>query len=139
MGSNKSNKAFGHAVEQLFFAQAMLRGLDVFVPLGDYLQQDCLVSNAAGKNYRVQVKGTDCCPKSDSSRNRWRITAQRSGRLPLDCTKVDVMAAYVRPHDVWYFIPCLEIASRCVWLYASNDKSKAQYEKYKNGWGYFKT
>jgi hypothetical protein len=116
----------------------MLRGLDVFVPLGDYLPQDCLISNAAGKFYRVQIKGTDCSRLRSSNTERWRITAQCHGKEPLDCTKVDVMAAYVLPMDTWYIVPCLEISSRCVWLYPSNEKSKAMYEKYKEDWDYFK-
>tara|TARA_Y100000588_G_scaffold312341_1_gene338960 strand:+ start:224 stop:646 length:423 start_codon:yes stop_codon:yes gene_type:complete len=138
----KGSKAFGQAVEQLFFARAMLRGLDVFVPLGDYLPQDCLVVNAADKYYRVQVKGTDKPRIRESTRRttkeRWRVTAQCKSKEPLDCTKVDLLAAYVRPMDTWYLIPCLEVSSRCVWLYPNTEDSKAKYEKYKEDWDYFK-
>ena len=136
----RGNKNFGAAVEQLFYGRAMMKGLDVFVPAGDYLPQDCMVVNAAGKIYRVQIKGTDIQSASEVDRksNRWRITAQCSKRLPLDCSKVDIMAAYVKPYDVWYIIPCMQLSSKCVWLYPDNPKSRNKYEKYREDWDLFK-
>jgi hypothetical protein len=136
----RGNKNFGAAVEQLFYGRAMMEGLDVFIPAGDYLQQDCMVVNGAGKIYRVQIKGTEVQSANEIERKteRWRITAQRSKSLPLDCSKVDIMAAYVKPYDVWYMVPCLQITSRTVWLYPENPSSKNKYEKYREDWDLFK-
>ena len=136
----RGNKNFGAAVEQLFYGRAMMEGLDVFIPAGDYLQQDCRVVNGAGKIYRVQIKGTEVQSANEIERKteRWRITAHRSKSLPLDCSKVDIMAAYVKPYDVWYMVPCLQITSRTVWLYPHNPNSRNKYEKYREDWDLFK-
>lgn len=58
----------------------------------------------------------------------------------LDCTKIDVLAAYVEAIPTWYIIPCLEI-NQCVRisLYAHNPQSKAKHEKFREMWDYFKT
>jgi hypothetical protein len=52
-------KRKGNLYEQKFFSEALERGLEVFVPLGDYLPQDCLVMNTAGKIFKIQIKGTE--------------------------------------------------------------------------------
>ena len=52
-------KRKGSLYEQKFFSEALEHGLEVFVPLGDYLPQDCLVMNSAGKIFKVQIKGTE--------------------------------------------------------------------------------
>ena len=52
-------KRKGSLYEQKFFSEALQHGLEVFVPLGDYLPQDCLVMNSAGKIFKIQVKGTE--------------------------------------------------------------------------------
>ena len=44
-------KRKGSLYEQKFFSEALEHGLEVFVPLGDYLPQDCLVMNTAGKDF----------------------------------------------------------------------------------------
>ena len=51
-------KRRGSLYEQTFFTEALARNLEVFTPLGDYLPQDCLVMNQAGKIFKVQIKGT---------------------------------------------------------------------------------
>jgi hypothetical protein len=51
-------KRAGNLYEQIFFAEALSKDLEVFTPLGDYLPQDCLVMNKAGKVFKTQIKGT---------------------------------------------------------------------------------
>ena len=52
-------KRAGNLYEQRFFTEALSRGFEVFIPLGDYLPQDAIVMNSAGKLFKVQVKGTE--------------------------------------------------------------------------------
>ena len=52
-------KRAGNLYEQRFYTEALSRGFEVFIPLGDYLPQDAIVMNSAGKLFKVQVKGTE--------------------------------------------------------------------------------
>ena len=137
-------KRRGNLYEQIFFTEALARNLEVFTPLGDYLPQDCLVMNQAGKVFKVQIKGTKdkVFDKTNGGLGRYMIsTATGSNKKrTLDCTKIDVLAAYVEAIPTWYIIPCLEI-NQCVRisLYAHNPQSKAKHEKFREMWDYFKT
>ena len=137
-------KRKGSLYEQTFFTEALSRNLEVFTPLGDYLPQDCLVMNQAGKIFKVQIKGTKDkqFDKANKGLGRYMITTS-TGRIKketLDCTKVDILAAYIESIPTWYIIPCLEINS-CIRisLYAHNPNSKAKHEKYREAWDIFKT
>ena len=137
-------KRRGSLYEQTFFTEALARNLEVFTPLGDYLPQDCLVMNQAGKIFKVQIKGTKdkVIDKSNGGLGRYMITTAtgRSNKETLDCTKVDILAAYIESIPTWYIIPCLEI-NQCVRisLYAHNPLSKAKHEKFREAWDLFKT
>ena len=137
-------KRKGSLYEQTFFTEALARNLEVFTPLGDYLPQDCLVMNQAGKIFKVQIKGTKDkqFDKANKGLGRYMITTS-TGRIKketLDCTKVDILAAYIESIPTWYIIPCLEI-NQCIRisLYAHNPNSKAKHEKYREAWDIFKT
>ena len=137
-------KRKGSLYEQTFFTEALSRNLEVFPPLGDYLPQDCLVMNQAGKVFKVQIKGTKdkVFDKANKGLGRYMITTS-TGRIKketLDCTKVDVLAAYIESIPTWYIIPCLEI-NQCIRisLYAHNPLSKAKHEKFREAWDIFKS
>ena len=137
-------KRKGSLYEQTFFTEALARNLEVFTPLGDYLPQDCLVMNQAGKIFKVQIKGTKDkqFDKANKGLGRYMITTS-TGRIKketLDCTKVDILAAYIESIPTWYIIPCLEI-NQCIRisLYAHNPNSKAKHEKFREAWDIFKT
>ena len=136
-------KRAGNLYEQIFFAEALSKDLEVFTPLGDYLPQDCLVMNKAGKVFKTQIKGT-ADKVRDSRRGglgRYMITCSSgtSKKIRMDCTKVDVVAAYVAAIPTWYLIPCLAIDEALrISLYPHNPQSKAKHEKYREGWDIFK-
>jgi len=137
-------KRRGNLYEQIFFTEALARNLEVFTPLGDYLPQDCLVMNQAGKIFKVQIKGTKdkVIDKANGGLGRYMITTATgtAKKMTLDCTKVDILAAYVESIPTWYIIPCLEINQAIrISLYAHNPKSKAKHEKYREAWDLFKT
>ena len=137
-------KRRGSLYEQTFFAEALARNLEVFTPLGDYLPQDCLVMNQAGKIFKVQIKGTrdKVIDKANGGLGRYMITTATgtTKKETLDCTKVDILAAYVETIPTWYIIPCLEINQNIrISLYAHNPNSRAKHEKYREAWDLFKT
>jgi len=133
------SKRLGYIYEQDFFAKALRHGLEVFVPLGDYLPQDCIVVNAAGKKFNVQIKGTEMA-REPVKRYKFTCTTGRVSKKPLDCTKVDVLAALCDDIGVWYLIPCLAIDSAVtIGVYPHIANSKAKHEKFKENWEIFKT
>ena len=137
-------KRRGSLYEQTFFTEALARNLEVFTPLGDYLPQDCLVMNQAGKIFKVQIKGTrdKVIDKANKGLGRYMVTTASgtSKKMTIDCTKVDILAAYIEAIPTWYIIPCLEINQALrISLYAHNPSSKAKHEKYREAWDLFKT
>jgi hypothetical protein len=137
-------KRKGNLYEQIFFTEALSRNLEVFTPLGDYLPQDCLVMNKAGKIFKIQIKGTKdkVFDKANGGQGRYMITTATgtSKKMTIDCTKVDLLAAYIEAIPTWYIIPCLEINQAIrISLYAHNPLSKAKHEKYREAWDLFKS
>ncbi len=137
-------KRLGYIYEQEFFTQALRHGLEVFTPLGDHLPQDCIVVNAAGKKFNVQVKGTEKAKLSDKTRAirryKFSCTTGRAVKKPLDCTKVDVVAVYCDDIRIWYLIPCMAIdGAVTIAVYPHVKDSKAKHEKFKENWEIFKT
>ena len=133
----------GTLYEQIFFHEALAHNYEVFTPLGDYLPQDCLVMNQAGKIYKVQIKGTadKVADKSRGGMGRYMITtaAGASHKESIDPSKVDVLAAYVAALPTWYIIPILSLDSAIrISLYPHNPTSKAKHEKYREDWDCFK-
>ena len=134
----------GSLYEQIFFAEALKHGLEVFPPLGDYLPIDCLVMNGAGRVFKVQIKGTgnsELCSKNKGA-GRYKITTScgNSNKSPLDCTKVDVLAAYIEDLELWYLIPCMSVDNALtIGLYPNTPDSRGKHEKFRENWGLFKT
>jgi len=134
----------GTLYEQTFFTEALARNLEVFTPLGDYLPQDCLVMNQAGKVFKVQIKGTRDKVKDPhrTGLGRYMVTTAigSAQKNTIDCSKIDVVCAYVEAIPTWYIIPCLSIDQAVrISLYPHNPVSKAKHEKYREQWDYFKT
>lgn len=136
-------KRKGNLYEQKFFTKALEHGLDVFVPLGDYLPQDCLVMNSAGRVFKVQIKGTETKTK-DKSRaglGRYMLTTATgsASKDAIDCTKVDVLVAYIEEENIFYNIPCIELdGAKRISVYPHNPQSKAKHEQFKDNWKIFR-
>lgn len=133
-------KRQGTIYEAKFVVEALERGLDPHPCPGEYLAHDFLVTNSAGEVYKTQVKGTACEDLARRRTKRYKILATTGNKVKtaLDCTKVDLLVAYVEPSNAWYVIPCMQLARKTIWLYPDNPKSVAQYEKYKEKWNLFK-
>ena len=134
------SKRFGYLSEQIFIVEALGRSLEVLTPIGEYLPIDFVVMNRAGKFLKTQVKATDTLVTSNGAK-RYAVSASSGkSKAPIDCTKVDVLACYVKPEDQWYLIPCLSLKQSVkIWLYPQNPNSTGQFEKYKDNWDIFNT
>lgn len=138
------NKKAGTVYEYKFFAKMLEYGYNVYTPLGDHLPCDCIVENSAGRKYSVQIKGTASANR-EGGRNvnskRFKViagTGQHS-KSHIDCTKIDILVAYVQPVDSWYIIPCVELDGvKSVWFYPFQENSKARSERFKEKWDLFK-
>jgi len=137
-----ANKTAGTVYEFKFFSKILELGYDWFMPAGDNLPLDCIVQNGAGKLYKVQIKGTASENREGgrTGKKRYKVLAAtgQSSKMSIDCTKVDILAAYVEPVDTWYIIPCLEIGAKSVWFYPHIENSKSMTERYKEQWDLFK-
>ena len=61
--------------------------------------------NQAGRPFKVQIKGTGGLMKEGrGGLGRYMVTVATGSKEkdPIDCTKVDVVAAYVEPKNCWY-------------------------------------
>ncbi len=136
-----NNKRAGVYYETCFVTEAMKQGFDVFSPIGDHLPQDFILQNKLGKLFRVQVKGTWNKTTHEKRKTpRYKIIAASgsSGKIPIDCNKVDVLAAFIAEHDTWYLIPCQELRNNLsLWFYPDAVKTKARLEKFKEAWSIF--
>ena len=137
---NRHNKRNGCVYEQIFFARAMKKGFEVFVPTGDHLPQDCHIVNESGKIYRVQIKGTSTAANEPGKKYpRYRITSSRSNaRAQIECEDVDIVACYIEPHDIFYIVPCELITGVSTWFYCNDPRSKHELERYRENWEVFK-
>lgn len=138
-----ANKTAGTIYEYKFFSKILEKGYDLFLPAGDNLPIDCIVQNGAGKLYKVQIKGTASVNREggrNANSKRFKVLAAtgQSSKMSMDCTKVDILAAYVQPVDTWYIIPCLEIGAKSIWFYPYQENSKSMSERFKEQWDLFK-
>lgn len=128
--------------EYKFFSKILEKGYDLFIPAGDNLPIDCIVQNGAGKLYKVQIKGTASENREGgrTGKKRYKVLAAtgQSSKTSIDCTKVDILAAYVEPVNTWYIIPCLEIGAKSVWFYPHIENSRSMTERFKEEWDLFK-
>lgn len=137
---NSNNKKNGSFYEYKFFAEAMGKDLDVFVPAGDHLPVDCLVTNRKGTVFKVQIKGTSAGHLHDRVTPRYKVVAATGSKtkVAIDCKKVDILAAYIEPENIFYLIPCKVLGNRkSPWFYPVTENSKGQFESYKEDWTLF--
>lgn len=135
------NKRSGTMYEFRFFSRILDQGYDLFIPAGDDLPVDCVVQNGAGKLFRVQIKGTGRAETKKRKDPRYKVLAGTGSgsKMSIDCTKVDILCAYVEPVDTWYIIPCLELNNTLsVWFYPHSGNSNAYTEQFRENWDLFK-
>ncbi len=133
---SSSAKRRGSQYESAFVTQALKRGLDILEPYGDYMPYDVMVQNADGRIQRVQVKGTNSQIKNKPG---FKILAASGNatKTPINPEEVDVLAAYVEPHDTWYVIPVVKLNGNIGVYLNPNTKQNGRYEVWKEAWNVF--
>ena len=138
----RMSKKDGTIYECVFKTECMKHGLDVFPSEGDYSVIDIVVLNAAGKCFRVQVKGTACEGSSEGvnrspSINKFKIAiAKDRGNVPC-ATEVDVLACYIAPKDTWYLIPMLRAQGIKTLAFFLGEDSESKWQPYRDNWDIF--
>ena len=128
------NKKAGTLYEQIFICEALQKGLNVSVPIGDYLPYDLVIDNGK-KLQRIQVKGT-----SHKQSSGYKVTIGKGNSLSRkkvrDKDSFDILAIVVMENGNrhWYLIPERSIGNIISLKVFPNPESKGKYEKYKHGW-----
>lgn len=125
-------------MEQKFITQALLEGLDVSTPVGDYKPYDFIVQNGDGLLHKVQVKGTGTLATKAVKTYYKVITAKGSSPKQIyDQREVDMFACLAG--ETWYIIPIKALKKRkTINLYPHRPNVDGIYEEYKERWGLFK-
>jgi hypothetical protein len=133
---SSSAKRRGSQYESAFVTQALKRGLDILEPYGDYMPYDVMVQNGDGRIQRVQIKGTNSQIKNKPG---FKILAAggNAKKVVLNPDEVDVLAAYVEPHDTWYVIPVVKLNGNIGVYLNPNTKLNGRYEVWKEAWNVF--
>ena len=138
------SKHLGAAYEAQFAADALKKGLHVLEPKGDYLPYDFIVHGATG-SYKVQVKGTGAkMRRGQRKTDYYKIVAgnrqkgDSRGKVKISAEEADLLAAYMAPSGVWYFIPIPKIESVSMYFSPDNQVSQAKYEIWKEAWNLFR-
>jgi hypothetical protein len=122
----KNHKLRGEWAEMRFMTRAAEHGIMVSKPWGDSAPYDFMIEHN-GRVLRVQVKSTDC--KRD---NCFKCHVASNG-VPYPKDRLDFIAAYVIPADVWYIIPVAIVGTQTHLLLAPHRKN-SKYGRYKEAW-----
>jgi len=118
-----------------FMLQAATHGLAVAKPFGDNEHYDVIV-DAGDRMWRVQVKSA-----IDSHRGHFAVpthwTAPYKRLAPYTAADIDFLAAFIRPHHIWYLIPVEAIRGRLALAlhpFGSRRRPINNFEKYREAW-----
>lgn len=122
----RNHKLRGEWAEMRFMTRAAEHGLMVSKPWGDSAPYDLMVEHH-GRVLRIQVKSTYC--KRD---NCYKCHVSANG-IPYAKDRVDFIAAYVIPADVWYIVPITAVGTQAHLLLAPH-RQNSKYDRYKEAW-----
>jgi hypothetical protein len=127
-------KHIGDLAELDFMLQAANRGFGVAKPFGDNEHYDVMV-DAGGRIWRVQVK---CAIDSHRGHfqvpSHWTTSKRLVAYTPAD---IDLLAAFIRPHSIWYLIPIKAIRGRLVLAlhpFGARRRPVNNFEPYREAW-----
>ena len=123
----------GTSHEARFAAEALARGYDVLNPVGDYLPYDLVTVSRPGVRKNIQVKGS---ATKIARSYYYRVTAAtgNASKVPLDPELVDVLAAYVVPHEAWYLVPVSRLPGVTAHFSPQVARSRGKYEIWRDAW-----
>lgn len=115
--------------------RAIAEGFAVAKPWGDSERYDFILDNGA-RLWRVQVRSTDY-----EVHHGFTVHASiRVGRESIRLTSkdVDVIAAYLVPHDLWYIVPIDACTCKNLWFYPGYSPKGSRFEKFREAWDYLR-
>lgn len=123
-------KRRGELAELAFLYKAASLGYAVSKPYGDSLPYDFLL-DCAGRLVRVQVKSV-----ASSYRGLYRISSGSGNhhKTPYSPGDIDILAAYVVPHDAWYLIPIRALAGVLTIALCPHRPSRRRFEPFREAW-----
>jgi hypothetical protein len=129
--SSLTRKRRGEMAEAAFLHKASRMGFGVSKPWGDSEPYDLIVDSGT-KLWRVQVKSASRA--SDYGGYVFRATGSNTKKA-YSLEQIDVLVAYIVPHDLWYVIPVtLFRRIKGVKLYPVTRRRRSKYEVYREGW-----
>lgn len=118
-----NHSQLGLLSESKFITEALSRGFDISVPIGNHQSYD-LVVHCRTKVYRVQVKQTSSVDETVEVRVR------RSRNQRYVSTDYDVLAVYLASKDEWYLMPFVSQGKISIGEHIRSE--------YKDNWAVFK-
>jgi hypothetical protein len=122
----RNHKLRGEWAELRFMARAAEHGLMVSRPWGDSAPYDVMVEHRE-RIHRVQVKCT-----THRRGNSYQCHVSANG-VPYAKGRLDFIAAYVIPADVWYIIPAAATGAQTHVLLSPHRKN-ARHARYQEAW-----
>jgi hypothetical protein len=131
----RNPKRMGEASQAAFLLKATTLGFGVAVPWGDSEKYDFVVwAGGGGRMLRVQVKMT-----GRLHRRGYEVqpvyTTRGDGKKRYTEREIDVVAAHVRPVDVWYLLPIGVLGrAKSLRFYPDIRSREPRWEEYREAW-----
>jgi PD-(D/E)XK endonuclease len=133
----RNSKRTGELSEAAFLHKAVSLGLKVTKPWGDSERYDFVV-DAGRRLWRVQIKCTAAIRAGGYHIQPIHFVYGKS-KVVYTAEDIDVLAAHIVPLDVWYVVPVQALAQgRSLRLYPDGGCERARFEKYREGWDFFR-
>ncbi|MGA8866802.1 MAG: group I intron-associated PD-(D/E)XK endonuclease [Candidatus Sulfotelmatobacter sp.] len=128
-------KRLGEISQAQFLLKARTLGFGVAVPWGDSEKYDFVVwEGENGRLLRVQVKSTERLHRRGYEVQPVYST-RNEGKKGYSREQIDVLAAHVRPLDVWYLLPIAVVAGeKSLRFYPDIRSRHPRWEKYREAW-----
>jgi len=141
---NMNTKEKGDIAEYAVVAEALKRGFNVLIPIGDRLPYD-LVIERNGKFIRIQVKWAWKDNSKDSGENSYAVSTRKShtnskGSIysRYDSDAFDFLIAYIEERNLFYVMPISFYLSRKSSIHLNPEPKKygriPDSEEYNGAW-----
>ena len=134
---SRNTKRTGELSEAAFLHKAVSLGFKVTKPWGDSERYDFVV-DSGGRLWRVQIKCTAAIRAGGYHIQPIHFVYGKN-KVVYTAEDIDVLAAHIVPLDVWYVVPVQALAQgRSLRLYPDGGCERARFEKYREGWDFFR-
>ena len=136
-GAQRNSKRTGELSEAAFLHKAVGLGFRVTKPWGDSERYD-FVLDSGRRLWRVQIKCT-AVERAGGYHIQPIHFVYGKNKVVYTAEDIDVLAAHIVPLDVWYVAPVGALAQgKSLRLYPDDGCKTARFEKYREGWDFFR-